>query len=270
MMEDLAQDCEELSSTLMSSFADIPMGQNSNAERLPLLPHGSRTRVPHVSVRLFEEVSSLAASPPATRRRLRGKQFTASSCNSPVITVDSYSPFSQSSLIQSMGGGEGLGRRLYEILRLFHKKPLEATVGQCFAPPPGNSMCIAKHDAQRAAFSKLPQKAKLKMAKQVVASERMPADLLPYLRILESEVPKTVSQQRIQGKCVSAVDACLLWGESLDRAEDAFCMWGGVCFDRQGAWAWVMASANRVAKTHVRIYMKICSGWIAHAGDGME
>ena len=32
MMEDLAQDCEALSSTLMSSLADIPMAQSSNAE----------------------------------------------------------------------------------------------------------------------------------------------------------------------------------------------------------------------------------------------
>jgi hypothetical protein len=112
MMEDLAQDCEELSSTLMSSFADIPMGQSSNAERLPLLPHGSRTRVPHVSVRLFEEVSSPAAAPPATRRRLRGKQFTASSCNSPVITVDSYSPFSQSKSDSKHGRWRGARQAL--------------------------------------------------------------------------------------------------------------------------------------------------------------
>jgi hypothetical protein len=93
MMEDLAQDCEALSSTLMSSLADIPMRQSSNAKRFLLFPHGSRTRVPHVSVRFFEEVSSPAAAPPATRRRLRGKQFTASSCISPVSTVDCYSPF---------------------------------------------------------------------------------------------------------------------------------------------------------------------------------
>ena len=117
--------------------------------------------------------------------------------------MDSYTPFSQISPTQSMGSGEGLGRRLYEILRAFHKTQWEATVGQCFEPPPGKAMCIAKRDAQRAAFSKLTKKAKLKMAKQVVASEGLPADLLPYLRVLESEVPKTVGLQRIQGKCVS-------------------------------------------------------------------
>jgi hypothetical protein len=31
-------------------------------------------------------------------------------------------------------------------------------------------------------------------------------------------------------------------------------MWVGVCLDRLGAWAWVVASAKRVAKAHVRIY----------------
>ena len=141
-MEALAQDCVELSSTLMTSLADILMRQKSNAERLPLLPHGSPTRVPHVSVRLFEEVSTPATAPPATRRRLCGKQCSASSCNSPVSTIDSYSPFSQISLTQSMGIGEGLGRRLYENLRAFHKKQWEATVGQCFEPPPGNRCAL--------------------------------------------------------------------------------------------------------------------------------
>jgi hypothetical protein len=201
-MEALAQDCVELSSTLMTSLADILMRQKSNAERLPLLPHGSPTRVPYVSVRLFEEVSTPATAPPATRRRLCGKQCSASSCNSPVSTIDSCSPFSQISLTQRMGGGKKLGRRLYEILRRFHQNQWEATVGQCFEPPPGNSMSIAKRDAQRAAFSKLTKKARLQMARQVVASEDMPADLLPYLRSRESKVSKTVSQQRIQRKCV--------------------------------------------------------------------
>jgi hypothetical protein len=46
-------------------------------------------------------------------------------------------------------------------------------------------------------------------------------------------------------------------------------MRGGFCLKKLGAWAWVKASANRVAKIYVRICMQICSRWIAHAGDGM-
>jgi hypothetical protein len=131
------QDCVEQSSQLMSSLADIPMAQSSRAEPLALLPHGSPTRVPYASVRLLEEVTTPAAAPPAKRRRLSGKQSPASSSNSPVSSIDSNSPFSQISPTQSMGSGDGLGRRLYEILREFHKKNWEATVGPGFEPPPG-------------------------------------------------------------------------------------------------------------------------------------
>ena len=61
-----------------------------------------------------------------------------------------------------------------------------------------------------------------------------------------------------------AVVACLLWGESIDRAENAYCMRVGVCFERPGAWAWVMASVKTCrenTRTHMyeHIFMMDCA-----------
>ena len=203
LMEDLAQECSLLSTNLVSSLADIPMGQSTHAEPPASLPYGSPTRRSHASVRRLEEVCTPAAAPPASRRRLRGKQSAASSDNSPASSIDSWSFLSQITATQSMSGEKGLGKRLYDLLREFHKKQWEAALGDSFEAPDGVVMWAAKRDAQRIAFSKLTKRAKAKMAKQLVAQEDLAPDMVAYVRTLDTVLPKADRLQRIQGKCVS-------------------------------------------------------------------
>jgi hypothetical protein len=92
---------------------------------------------------------------------------------------------------------------LYDLLRAFHKKQWEATLGDSFEAPSGELLWAAKRDAQRIAFSKLTKRAKAKMAKQLVAQEDLAPDMVAYVRTLGAEVPKGERLQRIQGKCVS-------------------------------------------------------------------
>jgi hypothetical protein len=53
----------------------------------------------------------------------------------------------------------------------------------------------------------------------------------------------------------------MLWGESVDRAEDAFLHVGGVCLDRLGVWAWVLPSAKCIAKIHAHICGSMAHGY---------
>ena len=68
-----------------------------------------------------------------------------------------------------MTGETGLGKRLYDLLREFHNKQWEATMGDSFEAPDGVAMWAAKREAQRISFSKLTKRAKAKMAKTLAA-----------------------------------------------------------------------------------------------------
>ncbi len=102
-----------------------------------------------------------------------------------------------------MTGEKGLGKRLYDLLREFHKKQWEATMGDSFEAPDGVAMWAAKREAQRISFSKLTKRAKAKMAKTLAAQDDLDPDLQAYVRSLETVQPTDNGRNRIQGKCVS-------------------------------------------------------------------
>jgi hypothetical protein len=162
-MDQLAQECTLLSAALVSSLADIPNGQNEQGEAPVPHPYGSPIRRSN-TVRRLEDVCTPAAAPPASRRRLRGKQSAASSDNSPASSIDCWSFLSQITATQSMTGEKGLGKRLYDLLREFHRRQWEATMGDSFEAPDGVPMWTAKREAQRVSFCKRTKRAKAKMA----------------------------------------------------------------------------------------------------------
>jgi hypothetical protein len=168
-MDQLAQECTLLSSALVSSLADIPNGQHEQGEAPEPHPYGSPIRRSN-TVRRLEDVCTPAAAPPASRRRLRGKQSAASSDFSPASSTDCWSFLSQITATQSMAGEKGLGKRLYDLLREFHRKQWEATVGDSFVCPDGVQLWAAKRDAQRLSFAKLTKKAKAKMARTLATN----------------------------------------------------------------------------------------------------
>ena len=178
-MDQLAQECTLLSSALVSSLADIPNGQNEQGEAPEPHPYGSPIRRSS-TVRRVEDVCTPAAAPPASRRRLRGKQGALSSDSSPASS-DSWNFLSQITETQSMAGDKTvfLGKRLYEQLRNYHRTQWNATHGETFVCPDGEQSWAAKRDAQRISFTKLSKKAKLKMAK-ALASQSAVETLSPW------------------------------------------------------------------------------------------
>ena len=198
----LAEECVVLSSALVSSLADIPNGQHEHGEAPEPHPYGSPIRRSS-TVRRVEDVCTPAAAPPASRRRLRGKQSVATSDSSPASSTDCWNFLSQITSTQSMTGDKGLGRRLYSLLREVARKQWESTVGLNFECPAGVSLWAAKRDAQRIWFAKTSKKAKAKMARTLATTNELPPDMQEYVRTLEDVKPTDNGRTRIQGKCVS-------------------------------------------------------------------
>jgi hypothetical protein len=202
-LDEFAQKSVDLSSELVSSLADIPNGQHEEGEAPVAHPYGSPSRRTQ-TVRRLEDVSTPAAAPPASRRRLRGKQGALSSDSSPASS-DSWNFLSQITETQSMTGDKTvfLGKRLYEQLRNYHRTQWNATHGETFVCPDGEQSWAAKRDAQRISFTKLSKKAKLKMAKALASQSAVEPDMQEYISTLDVVKVKDNGRARIQGKCVS-------------------------------------------------------------------